>query len=333
MLKSQHLISRVFDMPIDIVAISSMLPDQIMHRVNQCDLSEIKSLVLVNRDPWRYGDDFRLHEFFHQLRRPVFVLHLGYHSRVVQPNLYEVAWQSSYLDRTVQEPCQLKSAGLPYGFSCLNNRYSLHRALLGYFLYQTGHLFDMIFTQNVYQDDRPEGFDTVILDGLTGFKDYQALWPIQWHREDHTDFVNDHRAHGHDAYELCYANIVTETESEGYYWPGIAVNTPLFSEKSFKPFEACQIPIFLAAKGHLDYVEHMGFETMAHVLPADYDQLGLFAKIQAIVRLVGQGRDHIEQIYHDHAREIEHNRDLFCSDSVDQKIIQDAGEFVKQVTP
>ena len=60
---------------------------------------------------------------------------------------------------------------------------------------------------------------------------------------------------------------------------------------------------------------------MEELMPIGYDQMNLYQKVDAIVDVVGRGKEFIQEFYHTHIREIQHNYDLIMSDRVDKIII------------
>lgn len=323
------LILSVFPFPVKILGISSLLPQQIIERVSAVPMDKEQALVLHNGDIWRYGDDFLLQKFLSELGIPVFIFTLGYKNQIRSSTVFEVSWPEWYLIRPPMPDVQIKNPGLEYGFGCLNNTPSLQRLLLGWQLDQQGLLSEMVFSQN-FSEYQIHGFDQVIIDSLPGFETYRQKLPIRWHRETEINFRDKlHYLIPHDAYDNCYAYIITESEFESFYWPGVAVNNPTNSEKSYKPLAGCQIPIFLAARGHVAYTNSLGFECMEDLLPPGYDHMGTFGKIQAICQTVAKGKDWIEQQYHERRREILHNAELVRTQEVDRKVVMDAKNFVE----
>jgi hypothetical protein len=133
----------------------------------------------------------------------------------------------------------------------------------------------------------------------------------------------------HAAYRDAYCNIATESECEEFpYYRDI--NLPVITEKSYKPFASRQIPIWLAARGHLNYLKGLGFEVMEDLLPNNYDNLQTPDKVMAIVELVKQGTEFIKDFYFSHTREIQHNYELFNSDVVEKLIVQRITDTINQ---
>jgi hypothetical protein len=83
-----------------------------------------------------------------------------------------------------------------------------------------------------------------------------------------------------------------------------------------------QVPIMLAARGHIAYFKSLGFEMMEDLLPAEFDQMNVPQKINAIVSIVSKGKEFIEDFYFDHLKEIQHNYQLINSNAVEKSILQ-----------
>jgi hypothetical protein len=237
--------------------------------------------------------------------------------------MYELSMPLWYYQRSVA-PLQIKSHGLDYGFSCLNNRASLPRLALGCSLYNQKLLGQVIFSQNVVGLPLA-GYNQVLLEQLPHITDYINLLPITWVNESN-NFDGDHSVI-HDAYQYSYCNIVVETETENFTHTRI-FPTPIITEKSYKPFLSCQLPVWLAAQGHMAYLKGLGFEVMEDLLAPGYDNMNTFDKITAITNLVAKGRKYIEDYYFSHLKEIQHNHELVSSDRVEQLISQRIRNFL-----
>ena len=160
-------------------------------------------------------------------------------------------------------------------------------------------------------------------------KDYLKILPVLWNNK--MDAINDHSVN-HPAYRDAYCNIVTESEAatdieliESTVDYG---HLQVITEKSYKPFISCQIPVILACKGHIRYLKSLGFEMMEDLLPSGYDDMYYLDKITAIGNLVNQGHDYIKEFYFSHVREIEHNYELVTSDKVDNLILQNIKDII-----
>ena len=104
-------------------------------------------------------------------------------------------------------------------------------------------------------------------------------------------------------------------------WP-----TPITTEKTWKPFLACQIPLFLAPQGHLEYVKSFGFDVFEEILPLGYDNMNTFDKVNAIVDIVKNCS--IKDIYFNNLDRIQHNYNLVVSETIEQQVLDSAVNFV-----
>ena len=318
--------------------------NEFMNKFN--DLMLYDTVVLYNVDVWRsYLHDHVVRDHPQLQGKNVFVLTLGYENRRIGDQCYILSFPYWYLCRQLPTNRNFvpKSKGLTYGYGSLNNRPSHHRLLLGHSLYENGLLDSVIFTQNntVQMSNTaikkyPAGqIDaSLIVDSphwdlilnTPGFSEYQKLLPIRWNNQ---PITNTHYVH-HDAEKLTYANILTEAMiDDPGPGPGNFTPLPIMSEKTWRPFAAGQIPIFLASIGHLPYVQSLGFEIMDDLYPTGFDNMTLLEKIRSITDIVKQGRDFIENFYYAHLREIQHNYELVCSDQVDQLVVNNIKNFIK----
>ena len=83
-----------------------------------------------------------------------------------------------------------------------------------------------------------------------------------------------------------------------------------------------QVPVMLAAQGHIAYFKSLGFEMMEDLLPAEFDQMNVPQKIDTVVALVSKGKEFIEDFYFSHLKEIQHNYQLINSEKVEKSILQ-----------
>jgi hypothetical protein len=297
-----------------------------------------KYLVLTNKHVWRYSNYFSKRD---NNKQKIFVTTLGYEHKKFSESYHEISLPVWYYERIC--PKQNISIGTPrnYEFSCLNNRASLHRIVLGYSLFTKGLLNDMLFTQRFHPAGEFEQNSLLLLDDnyiknyfdFSNLEKYKSILPIVVGSESKFLSSNDMLQVTHDGFNDSYCNIVTETECEE--WPYENNNNlPAVSEKSYKPFIAKQIPIYLAARGHLKYLKSLGFETMNDLLPYGYDDFNVIEKIKAIVSIVEFGKkrkNFIRDFYNTHTKEIEHNYNLVTSDKVDQLILNQIKEFLYDI--
>ena len=318
-----------------LINIGSQFPEDILKILDQLT-DPVDTVLLTNGDVWRYFDTRE--EIFNHPNlqdKNVFLQTLGYTNTKVNARCWEISYPLWYwkmqksMDLFVAKPSNLK-----HGFSCLNNSNNMHRTLLGYNLYINNLLNDIIFSQNIVDDGYAltrTSQDAEILN-LKNFEEYRNLLPIraqmeiipvgQEFRGDHNDGVPTH-----PAYTKAYCNIVTESECEEYPYNS-NINLPVITEKSYKPFMAKQVPIMLAARGHIAYLKGLGFEMMEDLLPIGYDQMPVLQKIENIIAIVTKGKDFIEDFYFNHLKEIQHNYELINSSKVEELILQNIKDIL-----
>lgn len=322
--------------------ISSQHPDNIIKLLDQIN-QPFDTLLLINGDVWRYFDSRSLIFNHPKLKnKKVFIQNYGYKNIKFSENNYEIAFPSCYFDRFFllneekSKEFSPLTKNLNYGFSCLNHRASIDRILLGYYLNKKNLLDDMVYSQHTHGEWWSKNSLPITSDVPDDIQSYLNLLPIVHDIEKHLLGKMQHRLpYGgnhldtikHPAYTDAYCNIVTESECEE--WPYIKnINLPIITEKSNKPFITKQIPIFLAARGHLNYLKGLGFEVMEDLLPIGYDDLNTLGKINAIVDIVAKGKDFIEDFYFSHLREIQHNYELANSSKVEQIILQQIKDLI-----
>ena len=313
-----------------ILSIGSRTPENILGQLDQLT-NNFDTLVLVNGDVWRYFDATEaIFNHPNLVNKWVFLQTLGYTNTKFNNRCWKISYPLFYwLMIKSTDTFKVKSRGLANGFSCLNNSNNVHRTLLGYYLHKNGLLDNMIFSQNIVGDGYAitrVSQDATILN-LDNFEEYKSLLPIRHPAEIipmGQSFRGPSNTFGiptHPAYTKAYCNIVTESECEEYPYER-NINLPLITEKSYKPLMAGQIPLMLAARGHIAYLKELGFEMMENLLPVGYDDMNVPQKIDVIVTTVSKGKDFIEDFYFSHLREIQHNYELIKSNKVEDLILQ-----------
>jgi hypothetical protein len=316
-----------------IIMVGSQFPTDILKLLDQLT-GTIDTVILINGDVWRYFDA-REEIFNHPnlQHKNVFLQTLGYTNTKFNDRCWEISYPLFYWQgekSTVEFVA--KPSGLKYGFSCLNNSNNMHRTILGYQLYKNNLLSDIIFSQNIFDNGYAitrVSQDAKILN-LNDFEEYRNLLPIRAQMEnipEGQEFRGDHNnaIPTHPAYTTAYCNIVTESECEEYPYSR-NINLPISTEKSYKPLRAGQVPIMLAARGHIAYFKSLGFEMMEDLMPEGYDQMNVLQKIAAIVAIVSKGNEFIEDFYFSHLKEIRHNYELINSSKVEELILQNIKE-------
>ena len=312
------------------INICSQSLDQILSTLDSHDIKQ-NTVVLLNGDVWRYGDGLAEISRHPKLSTKRVILQTpGYTNTKFDDRLYEISYPSWYWSREkLSKKFVPLDQNLKYGFSCLNNNNSIHRTLLGYQFYSNNLLLDMIFTQNLvnpfYTQRVFEDANELNLD-LNSCQDYLKLLPIRHPSELNIDLNSTItsitcQSIDHEAYYNAYCNILVESECEEYPYSQ-DINLPISTEKTYKPFRSKQVPLMLAARGHIKYLQGLGFELMTDLLPLGFDNMPVLQKINEIVKIVKQGREFIKDFYFSHLKEIQHNYELVNSDKVEKIILQ-----------
>ncbi len=283
--------------------------------------------VIITDEKWKFPDDAdginhyesALLAHANMQNKDIIILTCRYTNRRVGPRCWVVSYPAWFLSSHFYTPLEaaIKPRGLDYGFSSLNSRPAVHRILLGYRLYEQDLLDEVIFSLGCNGS-----FDANIIKTLPDFEQFRQLLPIRVY----DTRLGDYTVNNHPAYSHAYCNIVTETETDMVIdvAPGAnLVEHEIITEKSYKPFLSCQVPLFLASRGHYAYLKSLGFEVMEDLVPLGYDQMPTVDKVAAIVNIVGQGREFIEDFYFAHRGEIEHNYALATGRTVEQQLIAD----------
>lgn len=314
--------------------ISCLFPDEIEKLIDS-NLKLSNCLILFNDHVWRYSKHFSEKNY----NAKIIIVTIGYENLKYSDNYVEISYPSWYFQRSKSISVHDKQRGLNYGFGCLNNRTSIERILLGYSLFKEKLLDNIIFSQNLYPHHEAERNLNIFFEhpfifeyfDFSRYDEYRSLLPIIAENEKRyqSPFTLDHTIQ-HNAYLKTYCNIITENECES--WPYYQnENLPVITEKSYKPFLSKQIPLYLAARGHLRYLKKYGFETMDDFVPRNYDNFNTIEKIKAIVEIVKLGKEYVEDFYFSHLREINHNYQLVLSDKVESIIKQELVEFLNDI--
>lgn len=322
--------------------ISVITPAEILKLLDKLD-NNFDTLLLATLDTWFFHSAESMILSHPALKgKTVFIQTQEYTNKYLGNNCWRLSYPSFLMYKNRLLPADagftVKEKNLPYGFGSLNNRPALHRLLLGTELFNKQLLNQIVFTQNNTQKlslyptvDYPAGEinprfyqDMDLLIDTPGFLEYQKLLPIKWNGE---EIQNNHHVH-HYAETHTYCNILTESVTEMIPYEQ-NINLPEVSEKSHKPFISGQIPLYLAPKGHNGYFKNLGFELMEELTPVNFDNFNTRDKITAIAEVVSRGREFIEDFYFNHLREIKHNHELIFSDKIDQTILSDIEQFIK----
>jgi len=323
---SNHILKKILPADTIFLITSSAYPNDIVNLLKKIDKQyQSHPVAFYNTDIWRYGQDPDLMHFLNNDIRDFYILSLGYKNKRIARNIIELSWPHFYFCRPKNDPPIDSEKNREYAFSCLNNRSSFERLILGYDLWKKKLLEKIIFSQNL--TNLPGGNYIGILNDLPGMQNYISSLPRKWHIENSSNFSEDHTI-DHVAYHDSYCNIVTESQMQEFIFEGPVIDLPIITEKSYKPFRSKQIPIWFAAPGHIQYLQSLGFETMQDLLPDNFDQLGVFDRSQAVCNIVEKGHEYIQDFYFSHIRELKHNYDLVRSDKVDNLIIDNIKSFL-----
>ena len=116
--------------------IGSQRPNDIIKLLDQYN-KPFDTMLLNNGDVWRYFDSYN--QIFNHpklINKPVFLQTLGYTNKYFGNSKWELSYPIHYWPRwRLSNSFSPKSNNLNYGFSCLNNRASIDRLVLGYNFY------------------------------------------------------------------------------------------------------------------------------------------------------------------------------------------------------
>lgn len=128
------------------------------------------------------------------------------------------------------------------GLMCLNNRPRPHRTQVWAEFNRRAIIDQCVFsfTEPVYYEKNQ----------------YSYLYPLIIANEEF-DLTRNDVGVGHSVYRDCAVNLITET----------ATNVTYISEKTCKPFVACQIPVLLGSTGINQFLTDIGLDMFADVVP------------------------------------------------------------------
>ena len=305
------------------MVVNSMFPAQIIEQLKTRNYQNYDCILLTQVDVWRYRNDFDLLNFFNSNKsQQFFVQTVGFENKKLTENATELCYNILYGDRQ-KINVDLKTKDTRLGYASLNNRSAYHRARLGVKLFENNLLDQVMFSLG--NNAELSEYLTERLADSPGWSQFTAMLPIKvpgllWESD-------QGRGVSHPAFQDAFAYISTETETESIDQLK-QFATPTATEKTWKPFLTCQIPVYLAAPGHLKFVKDLGFETFDWLFPDDFDYGSTEYKVDCIVDLVAKGRSYIEQIYFENTDKILYNWELATSDKVEQIMLDQARNFV-----
>ena len=281
-------------------------------------------ILMTQENLWHYSSSKKLKDFFvSNSDRDFFIQTIGYDYKKISHNAWEFSAPWIYDDFPSDLNYNLCKRN--YSWSCLNNRQSYHRYLLGYYLDQKKLLPTMIYTQNILPGEDLVGWPKVLFESLPDYEKFLIKLPIVF-KEAISDHRRDHTI-DHLAFWDSYANIVTETDIQGITFDE-RNRAPTLTEKTWKPLLSGQIAVWLACPGHVSYLKQFGIETFEDLLPKNFDQSSIEEKCQIIVDLVARGGDFIEQYYWANQKKIDHNFRTIVSGELKKKMLRKVIDFL-----
>lgn len=160
--------------------------------------------------------------------------------------------------------------------SCLNGTQWTHRKLTYLSLYKKSYFSNMIFSfnQRKHYGSLPEE-DSLTDEELAEFNILPQIVKV----DDNIDENFLDLSTMHPAYSQTYINLVTETT--------VNIETPMLSEKTFKPIVAGQLFVLIASPGCIQFLRNVGIDTFDDLIDHSYDQeLDLRTRINLAVSQV-----------------------------------------------
>ena len=149
-----------------------------------------------------------------------------------------------------------------YSVSCLNGSEWNHRRLTYLYLKQRDYFDKLIFSFG-HRGVGEDFMNDIQLSSaeVTAFS--QLPQSVEFMESDATRGIDI--TCSHPAYLLTYVNLVTETN--------VRASTPMLSEKTFKPIVTGQLFVLIAAKGAVQYLRDIGFDTFDDLIDHSYDNI------------------------------------------------------------
>lgn len=173
---------------------------------------------------------------------------------------------SSYQTINYNDSCK------KYRLSCLNGTPWLHRKLMYLTLSQKSYFNDMIFTFGNRTEFKPCPTEISM---TSEEKEKSFLLPNKVIFLDSDASTDVDVSINHPAFIDCYINLVTETN--------VCNDTPMLSEKTFKPILAGQLFILLSSPGAVQFLRDIGIDTFDDIINHSYDNtIDIRSRIQQI---------------------------------------------------
>ena len=313
-----------------VIDISSKLPKEIFQALDKCTINT-DSVLITNGDVWRYSNiEQNIFNPPALVGKKVYFQTLGYTNAQLNDNHYYLSFPYLFVLRDYNnKPFEPLAKNLDYGFACLNNNCAIHRFKIGHEFFKNSLLGNILFSQNLQDEDLSRIEQDRNMLGLDRFYEYKSQLPIILPEEQTGQPVDFRFFKGKDSWTIpfdlsaycnAYCFISIETEVEDYPYEQ-NINLPIATEKSLKSFQTRQLPFIVGARGHYAFLKGLGFEMMEDLLPNGYDEMPFLQKVGAVVDTVAKGEDFVKDFYFDHIREIKHNYELVNSTKVDDLIL------------
>lgn len=156
---------------------------------------------------------------------------------------------------------QFSSKPKKYKISCLNGIPREHRKLVYVRLQEKEYFSDMIFTFG-HRPGLHQNFDNWNLTNQEQEIYNRLPQNVEFLPSDQNgiDVTVDH-----PAFQETYVNLVTETT--------VRADTPMLSEKTFKPIATGQLFVLIASPGAIQFLRDIGFDTFDDIIDHAYDQI------------------------------------------------------------
>jgi len=267
-----------------------------------------------------------------QINKPVLVL-TSYpveHTNSLYCPIWPILYPSEYVDIIYPTEEQCINPNRSYTYSCLNNRFTLDRAinLIVWEKYHQvvtpEHLVTMIYSEEVIKTDPEAKEQLSLLDKTLAIKDqtyknifYNKLLPS-------FPIVNSNAFFSLDPFELMNSafldsnlNVITE------HWH--FTQTPFISEKSLKPILAGQFFVNTGSVGTIEAMRDLGFDTFDDIIDHNLytSETDLFEKIEKIHQYLSgiKSRDWVELYKSTQQRRL-NNRNLLIGNQIKNNFSQ-----------
>jgi hypothetical protein len=173
-----------------------------------------------------------------------------------------------------------------YKISCLNGTPWEHRKLVYLELSKKDYFNQMVFTFALRKDYVPS---TTLLTENESIEFADLQNPVTFIDNDSVAGID--LSINHPAYLETYINLVTETT--------VSADTPMLSEKTFKPIIAGQMFVLVASPGAVQFLRDIGIDTFDDIIDHSYDTvIDVRERIQlALVQIDRLVKLDLEELY------------------------------------